>query len=150
MAMALHKGEARIENSQMIEAHLQIIQSVIQRMAGNSAACKTWSVTLVSAIMVLVADSGVARYSVIAAIPIAAFLLLDAYYLALERTFRGSYNEFVKKVGAGAVYIDDLLLEPRTRKLFWETIMSVGSFSVWPFYVTLLTVTLAVGWMLKG
>lgn len=91
-----------------------------------------------------------ARYSVIAAIPIGAFLLLDAYYLALERAFRGSYNEFVKKVAAGSVCADDLMLELRTRNVFWETIASVGSFSVWPFYVTLLSVTLAVRWMLKG
>lgn len=28
------------ENSQAVQAHLNITQSVIQRMAGNSAACK--------------------------------------------------------------------------------------------------------------
>lgn len=46
------------ENSQAIQTHLEITQSVIQRMAVNSASCKTWCITLVSAILVIVADKG--------------------------------------------------------------------------------------------
>lgn len=133
-----------------MEAHLHIIQSIIQRMAGNSAACKTWSVTLVSAIMILVADKGVPRHLVVAAIPIIAFLLLDAYYLALERAFRSLYSEFVKSLVAGTVRTDHLLLEHRNRRLLRETLASVSSFSVWPFYLTLLGVTLAVGCLVRG
>jgi hypothetical protein len=32
------------ENSQAIQAHLTIIQSIIQRMASNSSSCKTWCI----------------------------------------------------------------------------------------------------------
>ena len=44
------------ETSPSVQAHLGIIQGVIQRMATNSAACKTWCITIVSAILVVVAD----------------------------------------------------------------------------------------------
>jgi len=46
------------ENPQVVQSHLTILQAVIQRMASNSASSKTWCVTLVSAILVIVADKG--------------------------------------------------------------------------------------------
>jgi len=61
------------ENSQAVQAHLGITQSVIQRMAANSASCKTWCITLVSAILVIVADKGKPQYAFIALIPNAFF-----------------------------------------------------------------------------
>ena len=37
-----------------VRAHLSMMQSVITRMADNSRACKTWALTLVAAILVVV------------------------------------------------------------------------------------------------
>ena len=71
------------EDSPGVQAHLGISQSVIQRMASNSASCKAWCITLVSAILVIVADKGNPQYALIAIIPTALFLILDSYYLAL-------------------------------------------------------------------
>jgi hypothetical protein len=76
------------ENSQAVQAHLGISQAIIQRMAANSASCKTWCITLVSAILVIVADKCKSQYALIAIVPIILFLVLDTYYLALERMFR--------------------------------------------------------------
>ncbi|MGN2393596.1 hypothetical protein ACTFO6_19145, partial [Pelomicrobium sp. G1] len=76
-----------------MQAHPSIAQAVIQRMASNSASCKAWCITLVAAILVIVADKGKPKYALIAVIPTVLFLVLDAYYLALERCFRVSYNE---------------------------------------------------------
>ncbi|MGB2959578.1 MAG: hypothetical protein WBD30_11890, partial [Bacteroidota bacterium] len=76
------------ENPQAIQAHLQIAQSVIQRMASNSSSCKAWCITLVSAILVIVAGKTDSQYALIAVIPTILFLVLDTYYLALENGFR--------------------------------------------------------------
>jgi len=46
------------EESPTVQAHLGIAQAVIQRMAANSASCKAWCITLVAAILVIVADKG--------------------------------------------------------------------------------------------
>ena len=54
------------EESPAIQAHLGIAQSVIQRMAANSASCKAWCIGLVSAILVVVADKN-SPYDAIAA-----------------------------------------------------------------------------------
>ncbi len=96
------------ENSQAVQAYLQIMQSVIQRMSANSASCKAWCITLVSAILVIILDKGKPDYVYIAIIPTVLFLILDSYYLALERAFRQSYNDFVDKMHNGTVAVNDL------------------------------------------
>ncbi len=90
-------------DSAAVQAHLNIAQSVIQRMAANSAACKTWCITLVSAILVIVADKGKPHYALIGVIPTILFLVLDSYYLALEKMLRHSYNNFIEKLHTGEV-----------------------------------------------
>ena len=37
-----------LENS-AVQAHISMLQGIINRMAGNSANCKNWTVTLVAA-----------------------------------------------------------------------------------------------------
>ncbi len=125
------------ENSQAVQSHLSIIQSVIQRMASNSSSSKAWCITLVSAILVIVADKGKPEYAWIAVIPTFLFLVLDAYYLGLEKGLRDSYNDFVLKLHSGQINSKDLFaVKPKGSqiKLFFK---SVKSFSVWPFYLTL-------------
>jgi len=126
------------ENSQAVQAHLGITQAVIQRMASNSASCKTWCITLVSAILVLIADKGKPEYALIAVIPIVLFLALDAYYLALEKMFRLSYNEFIDKLHQGRVVATDLYAVVPSGSMSRTLGASVLSFSIWPFYATLL------------
>ena len=130
-------GEFR-ENSQAVQAHLSIAQSVIQRMASNSASCKAWCITLVSAILVVVADKSNERYALIAVIPTVLFLFLDCYYLALERMFRQSYNNFIDKLHRGEVVASDLYAVVPTGSLRKMIFSSIASLSIWPFYWTLL------------
>ena|SRR5689334_20195159 len=125
-----------------VQSHLTILQSVVTRMATNSASCKAWCITLVSAIILLVADKGKPQFCCLALIPAVLFLFLDAYYLALERVFRRSYEGFVRKVHQGKVMEDDLFeVKPSGSfgKAFFASLMSP---SVWPFYVTLIGVAL--------
>lgn len=126
------------EHSPSVQAHLVIIQSVIQRMATNSSSCKTWCITIVSAILVIVADKGKPNYAFIALLPTILFLTLDAYYLAIEKSFRATYNEFVRKVHSGTATALDLYSVAPTGNLSKHQISALRSFSVWGFYVSLL------------
>ena len=90
-------------NSLAVQKHLEIVQGVILRTAENSRSCKIWCVTLVAATLVLVARTGEPRHALIALIPTLLFLILDTYYLALERAFRNSYDAFVEKVYRGTL-----------------------------------------------
>jgi len=129
-------------NSQAVQSHLSITQSVIQRMATNSSLCKAWCITVVSAILVIVADKGKSQYAYIAIIPNILFLVLDTYYLTLEKMFRNSYNDFIKKLHENEIDSSDLFaVIPKGNwlKTFFKSIIS---FSVWPFYLTLLIMIL--------
>lgn len=133
------------ENSQAVQAHLTISQSVIQRMASNSASCKAWCITLVSAILVIVADKGNPQYALLAIIPTILFLVLDAYYLALERLFRKSYNVFIEKLHKQEISASDLYAVTPTGNILKTFLSALLSFSIWPFYITLLVMI----WIVK-
>jgi hypothetical protein len=133
-----------ITDPQAVQTHLQIIQSVIQRMASNSASCKAWCIALVSAILVIVATTGKAQYTLIAIIPTVLFLILDTYYLALEKMFRQSYNSFIEKLHIGEINPADLYIVTPSGSMLRNFAMSFISFSIWPFYLTLLVMTFVV------
>ena len=95
-------------DSPSVQSYLTILQSVITRMATNSSNSKAWCVSLVSAMIVIVADKAKMDYVWISVIPIVLFLLLDSYYLSLERQFRSVYNDFIRKLHFGSATVDDV------------------------------------------
>lgn len=126
------------ENSQAVQAHLNILQSVIQRMASNSSSSKAWCISLVSAILVVVADKGKPQFVWIALMPSVLFLCLDAYYLALERGFRNAYNNFIEKLHNENLIASDLFVVAPQGGLWRLFFQSLASFSVLPFYLVLI------------
>lgn len=136
--------------SPSVQSYLTILQSVIARMASNSASCKTWCVTLVSAILVVVADKAKPNYVWIAAIPVLLFFALDAYYLGLERLFRDRYNGFIKKLHDATATVNDVFIVTPSSSAceMWRSVVASGlSISVGPFYAVLL-LTIAAAWWL--
>lgn len=136
--MTTEKTESPLsETSPSVQTHLGILQSVIQRMASNSSSCKAWCITVVSAILVIVADKGKPDFAFIALVPTFLFLALDAYYLALEKAFRASYSDFVKKLHSGVAKAEDLYAVAPKGSHSKHQIEALRSFSVWGFYATL-------------
>ena len=129
--------------SDAVRAHLSILQAVIQRMAGNSASCKTWCILMVVVMLLL---SG-RKDMPLAFIPAVLFLILDTYYLALERAFRGSYNAFVRKLHEGEVALSDLYVVRPKGRIGRRFAQSLGSFAIWPFY-NVLVVLIWLVWKL--
>ena len=135
------------EDPSAVQTHLTITQGVIQRMAENSRSCKVWCVTLVAATLVLVARTGEPQHALIALVPTLLFLVLDAYYLALERAFRNSYNAFVTDLHTGQL--------PQSRVYKVNPIgmglplvaRCLGSVSIWLFY-PLVVATIILSWQL--
>ncbi|WP_103108729.1 hypothetical protein [Brevibacillus reuszeri] len=118
--------------------HLSMVQGIIQRMSANCASCKTWCITIVSALLVLIADKGKPQFVAVAVIPVVLFLILDAYYLSLEKAFRNAHNSFIKKLHDGNIAVSDLFAikpEGNTLKTVCDALISPAT---WPFYLTLL------------
>ena len=72
--------------------HLEMIQGVINRLAGNSFAIKGWSITLASALIAIAVDKSDGRFTLVALLPVMAFWILDGYFLWQERLFRKLYD----------------------------------------------------------
>jgi hypothetical protein len=123
-----------------VQTHLNLLQAIITRMATNSSNCKNWCITLVSALLVFIADKGKTNFISIALIPILLFCFLDAYYLGQERAFRESYNTFVKTMHSGEATQQDLfkIAPQRGFNIATYTLNSLTSFAIYPFYLSLL------------
>lgn len=77
--------------------HLDLIQGVITRMAGNSFFLKGWCVTLVAAILGLSSKDSNKRFLAIAYYPIIMFWIIDGYFLFQEKLFRRLFDD-VRKI----------------------------------------------------
>jgi len=111
------------------EKHLELIQGVINRMAGNSFHLKGWTVVLVSALFALAASDANADFVYLAFLPAIAFWGLDGYFLQQERMYRKLYDAERKKSDPKS----DFTLNARTYK------KEVAS---WP--VTCVSITLLI------
>ena len=135
--------------SSAVQKHIEIVHGVIQRMAENSRSCKVWCVTLVAATLVLVARTDEPEYALIALIPVVLFLILDTYYLALERAFRQSYNDFVQNLHEDSLRSADLYQVVPSGLIPRYFITSLRSFSICPFYFVLAAMILFIWWVIS-
>ncbi len=135
--------------SPAVQAHLSIMQGVIQRMAENSRSCKLWCIALVAATLVLVARLERPEYVLLTLLPAVMFLVLDTYYLALERALRGSYEGFVGKLHAGGLAASDLYEVKPSGSVPKIFVACLRSFSILPFYITLV-VMVSLAWWVVG
>ena len=123
--------------------HLDYIQGVINRMAGNSFALKGWAVTLIAGIFVLAGKDTDKMYFLVAYIPILVFWGLDSFYLLQERLYRALYNK-VRKMNETEIdfsmnaYLDEF----KTEKNTWLNCMF--SKTEFGFYIPLALVSTSI------
>lgn len=129
--------------------YISLLQENINRMAANSANCKTWLVTLVAAITALQLTAEDLRNILwIAPGLILLFYCLDSYYLSLERKFIALEKEFVSKAKISSeeiltegIYSFNINEVKDKRATFWSSLVS---WSTWPFYLCLMLVALGI------
>ena len=132
-------------SSSAVQAHIAMLQGIINRMAGNSANCKNWTITLVAAMLVLLVDKNMQLPDTrVCLIPVGLFYLLDCYYLVLERITIGVQNTFLDNLNEDEAYTEELYkvrpLGDRCLQLC-STLKAIFSPSTTPFYAI---VTLAI------
>ncbi|MBU2610294.1 MAG: hypothetical protein KJ606_05035 [Chloroflexi bacterium] len=76
--------------------HLEMIQSVIDRMGNSSFLIKGWSITLVSAIFVFAIQGEKKEFAFLTLFPAVIFWFLDGFYLWQERLLRSLYDHVRK------------------------------------------------------
>lgn len=129
--------------------YISLLQENITRMASNSANCKGWLLTLVSAITALQLTATDLRGILwIAPVLILLFYYLDSYYLGLERKFIKLEGEFIKKAKAKA---EDAMTEDlysfninTVKDKRATTLSALLSESTLPFYLMLFLIVLVI------
>jgi len=77
--------------------HLELIQGVISRMAGNLFYLRGWVITLVAGILVLLTQLDGGKLPIIFLLLVTVlFWCYDGYFLSLERMYRDLYNKVRK------------------------------------------------------
>lgn len=130
------------DKTERLIGHLAMIQAVIARMASNSFALKTLTVTLCAGVVALVGSISKPNilYVLAAVAPVLVFSWMDASYLRLERLYRALYDD-VRKGGE---------LEPFDMRVSKyeagvpSTLALMMSWSVSALYLTLLGVLCVV------
>lgn len=75
------------------QAHLEMIQAIITRMAHNSFLLKGWAVTLTAALLGLAVKDEHQALIWVALLPVLTLWLLDGYFLHQERRFRRRFDQ---------------------------------------------------------
>ena len=95
----------------ILHKEIDLIQSIINRMAHNSFLLKGWSVTLIALIVTLLIKEGQLNNNLFLMLLLSVegmFWALDAYYLRLERMYRKLYDWVIKNRPSGNEYLYDL------------------------------------------
>ncbi len=79
--------------------HIDLIQGVINRLAGNSFAIKAWAIGLIAVLGGLATKDADPRLATALVFPALCFWGLDAYYLRQERLYRKLYEKVVLNDG---------------------------------------------------
>lgn len=130
------------KESSAVQTHVSMLQGIISRVANNSANCKTWAITIIAAMLVLIVSKNISfKNAWICYIPVYLFFFLDCYYLGLERIFIKKQTEFLDKIANGTSYENDLYAIKGMPKFWiqlWITIKGALSFSTLPFYGSII------------
>ncbi len=137
-----------------VQAYISYLQDIINRMAANSSNCKNWLITIIAALLAIGAcKEDILKNFWLCYIPIVLFMLLDSYYLGLERQFRNIQKNFVEVAKSDDVIKTKNLIykfdESKDSKAFNRTIRAIGSFSIYFFYVAMIVAISLVWWISK-
>lgn len=134
------------------EQYINLLQENINRMSSNSSNCKSWMLTIVSAILALgVSNEGLQNWAHLAFLPAILFYLLDSFYLGVERRFISVENDFIEAVKKGKDEEELLFAFKKGGKCytnFLNMIKALFSISTVLFYVpVILFVSYLKWWM---
>ena len=126
-----------------LSTHLELIQAVVARQAGNSFLLKGWSVTLAAGLLALGASRSSAAFSLIGLFPAVALWGLDAYYLRQERLFRALYDDVIAQSAGEASHVKPFSMDTASYRgsvaCWLETLFSRSVFPLHAVVVAVIT-----------
>jgi len=116
--------------------HVRILQGIISRMAHNSEFIKlVFTLMSVAAFIASVWEKEFPEALFVGVAGVLAFL--DAYYLALERSFRAIHSNFCKNLQSERVSEDSIFYLIPHKPTIGKVLSAFLSPAVWPFYTAI-------------
>jgi len=127
--------------------HLEFIQGVISRMAGNLFFLRGWTITLIAALLALFMKSVDSENIIYLVILIFTFWILDGYFLSQERLFRALYD-YVRKLKEEDI---DFSMSTENFKKYKKNTLVFSMFSptLLIFYLPLIGIALTIVYLLN-
>lgn len=132
-----------------VTTHINLLQGIINRLATNSASCKTWCLTLVAALVSLAGATRVPGIITFALVPITIFGFVDMMYLAQEKAYRDLYTSTIATIRNGSYKLGNVY-EARAQLQFKHIRTAFFSWAILPIYLGLVTIyliTYFAGWL---
>lgn len=123
--------------------HLEFIQNIISRMAGNLFFLRGWTITLIGALLALFSKSNNSSYIIYFLVVITlVFWILDGYFLSQERLFIDLYNH-VRKLKEEEI---DFSMDTREYQKLKKNTLIYAMFSntLLVFYIPLISTALFI------
>lgn len=140
-----------LSNNQFMEnkrKHLEFIQSIISRMAGNLFFLRGWTITLVGALLALFSKNNSPDYVFYFLIVVVLiFWILDGYFLSQERSYRDLYNHVRKLKEEEIDFSMDISEYQKYKKN--SLIYSMFSLTLLIFYIPLVGAAVYILFQLK-
>jgi len=128
--------------------HLEFIQEVASRMAGNLFFLRGWTITLIATLLALFIKGGDSNYIIYFLITfIFVFWILDGYFLSQERLFRDLYDH-VRKLDEKRI---DFSMDTNDYKKYKKNtlIFTMFSSTLLIFYLPLIGIALFINYLTK-
>jgi hypothetical protein len=128
--------------------HLEFIQGIISRMAGNLFFLRGWTITLIGALLALFSKNNSPDYIFYFLILVVFILwILDGYFLSQERSYRDLYNHVRKLKEEDIDFSMDISEYQKLKKN--ALIYSMFSYTLLVFYLPLIGVAFFIMYQLK-
>lgn len=130
-----------VDRDKYVIKEIEIIQSIISRMANNSFLIKGWVLTVIVGTFLIKIDQVFIYLFTI--IPIIFFWWLDAYFLRLERLYRKLYDWVIKNRFNTDDYFFDMNFK-RFRSSNNSLIMVMFSSTLICFYIAIIIILIGI------
>ena len=128
--------------------HLEFIQGIISRMAGNLFFLRGWTITLIGALLALFSKNNSPYYVFYFLIVIVLiFWILDGYFLSQERSYRDLYNHVRKLKEEEVDFSMDISEYQKLKKN--TLIFAMFSATLLVFYLPLVGIAFFIIYQLK-
>ena len=132
-----------------VQGFISLLDSIINRMASNSANAKNWLMTIIAAATAIQWNQNSLHRILWLLVPTVLFFLTDLYYLGMERRFKRIQKRFIKKVRDGKCIHGIIYHIPPTTKgeQLCNMFNAWDSLSILPFYLIVIIVIIAISFL---